>query len=404
MRAGVAQSIRRFPATWWPQAPRARPLGAPAHSTDGCCRRLFGSCSGTVSSCRRASALRWRRLSSRTVARFFSWVWDPDLNFGEAYMFGAVEIHGDLVAHARGDVPACGAKPRPWWLWQASNDVRAAKENVHHHYDLGNDFYRLWLDREMVYTCAYFPTPDCSLEEAQIAKMDLVCRKLRLRPGERVVEAGCGWGALALFMARQYGVSVRRSTSRRSRLRSRASARSAKGSTDQVEFVEDDYRNVHGRVRRVRLGRHARARRPGGLSRSWARSSTARLTGDGRGLLHFIGRNQPDAAQSVDPAGASSPARTRRRCARCSSSARTAGLVRARRGESAAPLREDARTLAQRFDGAADQVRQMFDETFVRAWRLYLAGSRSGVHDRIDAAVPGRVRAGHEQRDSMDAS
>ena len=113
-----------------------------------------------------------------------SWEWDPDLNFGEAYMSGAVEVRGDLLALLEAIYRALGtAKSRPWWLWQKSNDARAAKENVHHHYDLGNDFYRLWLDRELVYTCAYFPTPDATLEDAQVAKTDLVCRKLQLKPG-----------------------------------------------------------------------------------------------------------------------------------------------------------------------------------------------------------------------------
>jgi hypothetical protein len=86
--------------------------------------------------------------------------------------------------------------------------LHAARRNVRHHHDLGNDCYQLFLDRQMVYTCAYFPTPGASLEKAQTAKMDLVCRKLRLRAGERVIEAGCGWGALALHMARKYGVQV----------------------------------------------------------------------------------------------------------------------------------------------------------------------------------------------------
>ena len=84
----------------------------------------------------------------------FSWVWDPDLNFGETYMFGAVEIHGDLLQMLEATYHALGTKPRSWWLWQHSNNVSAARENVHQHYDLGNDFYRLWLDREMLYTCA----------------------------------------------------------------------------------------------------------------------------------------------------------------------------------------------------------------------------------------------------------
>src|SRR3989304_1660314 len=93
-------------------------------------------------------------------------------------------------------------RPRP-------NSMLHARENIHHHYDIGNDFYRLWLDEQMVYTCAYFPNTAAPLEQAQIAKMDYVCRKLDLRPGDRVVEAGCGWGASALHMAKHYGAEVR---------------------------------------------------------------------------------------------------------------------------------------------------------------------------------------------------
>ena len=139
-----------------------------------------------------------------------SWLWDPDLYFGETYMFGAADIRGDLAAVLSEIYRALGRETRrSWWLWQRSNDEHAARENVHRHYDLGNAFYQRWLDREMAYTCAYFPTPDATLEDAQIAKMDRVCRKLGLRPGERVLEAGCGWGGLALHMARCYGVTVR---------------------------------------------------------------------------------------------------------------------------------------------------------------------------------------------------
>src|SRR5579864_1188455 len=175
------------------------------------------------------------------------WVWDPELNFGEAYMSGGVEIRGDLVPLLEAVYRALGvSRRRAWWLWQRSNGARAARENVHRHYDLGNDFYRLWLDREMLYTCAYFPAPDATLEDAQLAKMDLVCRKLRLAPGERVIEAGCGWGSFALFMARRYGVTVRAfniSSEQVAYARDRAKA---EGLVGRVEFVEDDYRNVRG--------------------------------------------------------------------------------------------------------------------------------------------------------------
>ena len=306
----------------------------------------------------------------------FSWVWDSDLNFGEAYMFDAVEIRGDLLATLEAIYRALGTKPRPWWLWQRSNDAHSARENVHQHYDLGNDFYRLWLDREMVYTCAYFPAPDCSLEAAQIAKMDLVCRKLNLKPGDRVVEAGCGWGSLALFMARQYGVTVKALNISSEQIAYARNRAKDEGLDDRVEFIEDDYRNVHDRCDvfvSVGMLEHV------GLAdfRTLGQVMNRCLAGRGRGLLHFIGRNQPAL---LNP------------------------WIRKRIFPGAYPptLREVfehvlepyefsvldvenlrlhyAKTLEhwrQRFEGASDQVQKMFDDTFVRAWRLYLAGSEA---------------------------
>jgi cyclopropane-fatty-acyl-phospholipid synthase len=79
---------------------------------------------------------------------------------------------------------------------------------IHYHYDVGNDFYKLWLDRRMVYSCAYFRSPEDSLDVAQEAKLDLVCRKLRLKPGERLLDIGCGWGGLVMYAAEHYGVDA----------------------------------------------------------------------------------------------------------------------------------------------------------------------------------------------------
>ncbi len=133
---------------------------------------------------------------------------NPPLAFGDAYAGGRISVRGDLVRlleaiyrHWEGTPAGRRPEKRRW----RPNGLRRARENIHYHYDIGNDFYRLWLDDQLVYTCAYFPTPGAGLEEAQTAKLEHVCRKLRLRPGETVVEAGCGWGALALHMAPPHG-------------------------------------------------------------------------------------------------------------------------------------------------------------------------------------------------------
>jgi cyclopropane-fatty-acyl-phospholipid synthase len=304
------------------------------------------------------------------------WVWDPELNFGEAYMSGAVEIRGDLVRLLEEIYRAFGSSRRPWWLWQKSNDARAARENVHHHYDLGNDFYRLWLDREMVYTCAYFATPDATLERAQLAKMDLVCRKLQLKPGERVIEAGCGWGSFALFMARSYGVKVRAFNVSAEQIAHARNRAKEDGLADRVEFIEDDYRHVSGDYDVfVSIGMLEHVGMPDypTLGRVIDRS----LTDRGRGLLHFIGRNQavplnPWIRKRIFP-GAYAP--TLREVFEHVLEPQALSVLDVEN------LRlHYAKTLdcwRQRFDGSAHHVAAMFDDTFVRAWRLYLAGSQA---------------------------
>jgi len=307
----------------------------------------------------------------------FSWVWDPDLNFGEAYMSGAVEIRGDLVSMLEAIYRALETtKPRAWRLWQPSNSARAAKHNVHHHYDLGNDFYRLWLDREMVYTCAYFPTPTATLEEAQIAKMDLVCRKLHLRPGERVIEAGCGWGSLARFMVRHYGVTVRAFNISSEQIAYARSRARVEGVADRVEFVEDDYRNMRGNCDAfVSVGMLEHVGRPDYAT--LGRVIDSSLADHGRGLLHFIGRNQPSPLNAwirkrIFP-GAYAPT-LREVCEHVLEPHAFSVL-------DVENLRlHYAKTLEhwrKRFNESARQVSSMFDETFVRAWELYLAGSQA---------------------------
>ena len=304
---------------------------------------------------------------------------ESELRFGDAYADGRIVVEGDLVAlltavsRAPGDGWVAGAGR--WWRWlrRRGNSLTRARSNAHHHYDLGNDFYRLWLDREMVYTCAYFPTERASLEEAQVAKMEHVARKLRLRPGERVVEAGCGWGALALHLARHHGVTVRACNVSSEQIAWARERARAEGLADRVEFVEDDYRNLVGTYDAfvsVGMLEHVGPEHYRDLCRLIDRT----ITPAGRGLLHSIGRNRPIefgpfVARRIFP-GAYPP--TLREMVGLLEPADLSVL-------DVENLRlHYARTLEHwlaRFEEHHDEVARCFDERFVRRWRLYLSGS-----------------------------
>jgi cyclopropane-fatty-acyl-phospholipid synthase len=305
---------------------------------------------------------------------------NPELWFGEAYMAGRLEVRGAIEPTV--EALSRSASTTSWCKRMAAalavpNTLRSARDNVHHHYDLGNAFYRLWLDRDLVYTCAYYAKPQLSLHEAQRAKLDLVCRKLRLQRGETVVEAGCGWGALALHMAEHFGVHVKAFNLSREQLayaRERAATQSLTGS---VEFIEDDYRNVSGRFDvfvSVGMLEHVGLRNFGTLSDVLRRG--LRRDG-GRGLLHFIGRDVPRPLNSwirrrIFP-GAYPP-----------TLAEVTTRVLAPAGMSVLDVENlrhhYARTLehwGERFAAAKEDVCASFGEEFQRAWELYLAGSQA---------------------------
>jgi cyclopropane-fatty-acyl-phospholipid synthase len=304
------------------------------------------------------------------------WLWDAELNFGETYVSGDVELRGDLYQLLEAVYQVVGLPDARWWRRPPANDARAARHNVHHHYDLGNAFYRLWLDREMVYTCAYFSAPEATLEAAQVAKMDLICRKLHLASGEQVIEAGCGWGSLALFMAKRYGVTVRAFNLSSEQIAYARERAKAEGLDHRVEFVEDDYRNVRGTCDAfvsVGMLEHVGRRDYPTLGRVIDRS----LSGGGRGLLHFIGRNRVAPLNAwirkrIFP-GAYVPT-LREVFERVLEPHELSVLdVENLRLHYATTLEHWRR----QFLNSAAQVAAMFDEEFVRTWDLYLAGSQA---------------------------
>jgi len=305
---------------------------------------------------------------------------DPDLWFGERYMTGRLEVRGPLepVLEALTRLaPARSWRDRLPGAMGSGNSLRRSRHNVHHHYDLGNDFYELWLDHHLVYTCAYFPRPDATLDAAQEAKLDLVCRKLRLRPGETVAEVGCGWGALALHMARHYGVRVKAFNVSREQLAWARDRARREGLHDRVEFIDDDYRNVSGTFdafASVGMLEHV------GLEHFDELGAVVRRTlqrHGGRGLIHFIGR---DISRPLN-------AWIRRRIfpgAYPPTLAEVTSGVLGPAGMSVLDVENlrlhYARTLAHwsaRFEAAREQVRAAYGEPFRRAWELYLAGSEA---------------------------
>ena len=311
---------------------------------------------------------------------------DPEMAFGEAYSAGLIQVEGDLVAALEAvydSWPQSGPDNR-WYqrvmskgmYWLQDNTQSGSKSNIHRHYDLGNDFYKLWLDSQLVYTCAYFPSPDTTLEAAQEAKMDYVCRKLRLRAGETVVEAGCGWGSLALHMARHYGVSVKAFNISREQIAHARRQAAEKGLSGSVEFIEDDYRNITGPFDvfvSVGMLEHVGFRH----YREFAEVIHRAIGPRGRGLLHFIGRShKADFSRWI-----------RRRIFPGAYAPTLAEAIRVLQPHRYAVwdvenLRPHyARTLElwlDRFEKAGQQVSDMYGPWFQRAWRLYLAGSIAG--------------------------
>jgi cyclopropane-fatty-acyl-phospholipid synthase len=309
-------------------------------------------------------------------------VYDPEFNFGELYATNRVSLEGDLVTFLEAAYQGInGTERSPLHKFvqvvqhrPRLNTLRGSQENIHHHYNIGNPFYELWLDREvMQYTCAYFPDPAMTIEQAQAAKLHHVARKLQLKPGQTVVEAGCGWGGLARFFAKHYGVKVKAYNISHQQILYATDKAKQEGLADQVEYVEDDYRNINGTYDvfvSVGMLEHV------GRQQYTVMGEVIKgcLRGNGFGLVHSIGRNRPGLMNSwiekrIFP-GAYPP------------SLKEMMDIFEPNGLSVLDVENIrlhyAKTLEHwlaRFNQHEEQINEMFDENFIRAWRLYLAGS-----------------------------
>jgi cyclopropane-fatty-acyl-phospholipid synthase len=312
---------------------------------------------------------------------------NPALELGEAYMDGRMIVEsGDIAAfldligaNLRWDADKATSLRlwRPWrrngWL-EGRNWQRRARRNVAHHYDLSRQLYALFLDEDLQYSCAYFARPDATLEAAQAAKKAHIAAKLALAPGQRVLDIGCGWGGMALYLAEIADVEVLGITLSEEQLAVARQRAQAAGLADRVRFELLDYRAVRGSFDRiVSVGMFEHVGPP--HYRAFFDICRGLLTEDGVMLLHTIGR-------------ADGPAPTDRWLARYIF---PGGYVPAL--SQIAPAVEQARlwvtdlevlrlhyafTLRHWYDrvaAAQAEIVALYDERFFRMWQFYLAGA-----------------------------
>jgi cyclopropane-fatty-acyl-phospholipid synthase len=310
---------------------------------------------------------------------------NPELHAGEAYMDGRMSFEDgstlrDFLTLFSTNRLSLGSYPlqkvlrrisRALKRFQQANRVGEAQANVAHHYDLGNDFYRLFLDRGMQYSCAYFTSDDETLEEAQRNKLRLIAAKLRLEPGLKVLDIGSGWGDLALYLAALVDVDVTGVTlSKEQHALSNEKARRA-GLADRVRFELLDYRHMEGQFDRIvsvgmfeHVGVHHYP--------EFFAKVNALMKDDGLMLLHSIGHMSPPGTAGpwlrkyIFP-GAYSPALSEVFPVVEQASLWVTDLEFLRV--------HYARTLSEwhkRFEANREKIAAMYDERFCRMWEFYL--------------------------------
>lgn len=335
----------------------------------------------------------------------------PSLDLlGSAFVEGRLDMEGsisevmrvcDELTQALGDEDQEGGPTR------CPHDKATDAASISYHYDVSNEFYQLWLDKEMVYSCAYFKTGNESLEQAQQDKFHHLCRKLRLKPGEYLLDVGCGWGGLARFAAREYGVKVLGITLSREQLKLARDRVMAEGLENLVDLQLLDYRDLpqDGRFDKVvsvgmfehvghaNLALYAQrlygAVKEGGLVMNHG-ITAKHIDGRpvGRGAGEFIGRY-------VFPNGELP------HVSRISADISEAGLevvdVESLRLHYAKTLEH----WSSRLETHLEQAAAMVPEQTLRIWRLYLAGCAYGfAHGWINLhqilAVKPRADGSHD--------
>jgi len=322
-------------------------------------------------------------------------LFDPELRLGECYMDGTLVVEEGSIADLLGIVLGQGeidGKPphwaRPQWVLryikrrlQQFNPPGRSRQNVAHHYDLDGRLYSLFLDADRQYSCAYFETPDESLDDAQLAKKRHLAAKLRLSPGQRVLDIGCGWGGLALYLAELCQARVTGITLSTEQLTTAKGRAAEKGLAEAAEFRLQDYRDVgeiYDRIVSVGMFEHV------GVTHydAFFRQCASILAKDGVMVLHSIGRSEgpnvtnPWIAKYIFPGGYI-PA-----LSEVLPAIERAGLLVTDIEILRLHYAETLKAWRERFLAHRDDVLRIYDQRFLRMWEFYLAASEQAFREQ----------------------
>ena len=317
---------------------------------------------------------------------------DPELKLGEAYMDGTFVVEqgtiADVLALALGQNTELPHWARPQWMLRyvarrlaQFNPRQRARRNVAHHYDLDGQLYSLFLDADKQYSCAYFERPEQTLDDAQLAKRRHLAAKLLMQKNKRVLDIGCGWGGLGLYLAELCGADVTGVTLSQEQHAVANTRAAEKGLGDRARFALQDYRDIKGpfdRIVSVGMFEHVGVGHYG----EFFRKSAELLADDGVMLLHSICRSDgpnvtnPWIAKYIFPGGyIPSLSEVLPHIERAGLLVTDIEILRLHYAETLKAWRE--RFLAHR-----EEVERIYDQRFVRMWEFYLAASEMSFREQ----------------------
>jgi cyclopropane-fatty-acyl-phospholipid synthase len=319
-------------------------------------------------------------------------VLDPELKFGEAYMDGTLVVEkgtiADVLSVVLGQDAEAPGWARPQWLLRfiarrvaQFNSPKRARRNVAHHYDLDGRLYSLFLDADRQYSCGYFEMPDTSLDDAQLAKKRHLAAKLILDRKQRVLDIGCGWGGLGLYLAELGGADVTGVTLSQEQHAVANERAAEKGLSGRARFLLQDYRDLHepfDRIVSVGMFEHVGV----GHYEAFFQKCAELLDNDGVMVLHSIGRSEgpgvtnPWIAKYIFPGGYI-PA-----LSEVLPVIERAGLLVTDIEILRLHYAETLKAWRERFLAHRDDAERIYEPRFVRMWEFYLAASEMSFREQ----------------------